>query len=119
LAIAAIAVCQIAPWLKSSLVLVTAFSLASALKSNAVRLGLNAVIAITLREDAGVELSYRDGRSLITQIDPASTIWPWLITLHLRCERKRIFLLLLPDMLGTESWRRLSMHLRSGESRIT
>jgi hypothetical protein len=70
-------------------------------------------LAITLREAEKLELAYGDGHRIFAMIDSSSTVLPWLAALRLRDDKKRISLMLLPDMMDTESWRILSVLLRS------
>ena len=113
LAVAAIAVCQFSIAFKLPLLIMVALSLARGLRIYGLRDGKRVPVAITLREAEKLELEYGDGHRVSTTIDSSSTVLPWLIALRLRDDRKRISLLLLPDMVDTESWRKLSVLLRS------
>ena len=112
-AVAAIAVSQLSLTIKVPLLLLLALSLAHGLRTSVFREGSRVVVALTLRDAGQLELEYGDGRRVSATIDPSSTVLHWLIALHLRSGSKRISMLLLPDMVDAESWRELSVLLRS------
>jgi hypothetical protein len=113
LAISAIAVTQLAMAIKLLLLIPLALSLVYGLRVHALRSSVHAVSALILRTGSEIELIYRDNARRMTKVEPSSTVLHELIVLHLRAEKKHLSLLLLPDMLDAESWRKLSVLLRA------
>ncbi len=65
------------------------------------------------RQDGQFELQLRDGRRLRASLAAGSLASEWLVILHLETRQGRHYRwLLLPDMLGAETWRRLCVRLR-------
>lgn len=116
LAVVAILICPITLITKALLLGLLAFSVARGLRTHAWRFGRAVVTVLTLREDGDVELEYGDGRRIVTRVDASSTVLHWLMALRLRHQGRRLSLLLLPDMLEAESWRRLTVLLRSSKA---
>jgi hypothetical protein len=116
IAVAAIGISQINSALKLLLLLPLAFSLVRGLQFHAWRSAASTVVELVLREASGeLELLYGNGHRTTATLDGSSTVLHWLMALRLRHEKRCLSLFLLPDMLDTESWRRLAMLLRSSK----
>jgi hypothetical protein len=116
IAVAAIGISQINSALKLLLLLPLAFSLVWGLQFHAWRSAAGTVVELVLREAGGeLELLYGNGHRTAATLDGSSTVLHWLMALRLRHEKHCLSLFLLPDMLDTESWRRLSILLRSSK----
>ncbi|BCK87909.1 hypothetical protein MIZ01_1706 [Sideroxyarcus emersonii] len=74
-------------------------------------------VAFRLEEQEGVVLVRRDGRHLSCKMAPDSLVTPYLVILNVvPGERRwRRQLLILPDAIGEESFRRLRVALRWGD----
>ncbi len=90
-----------------SLSFVTVFS------SQVVRSDRCSILTLTLHSLPDIELAFRDGSQSTAKIDGSSTVVPLIIVLRLREERRTRSVLLLPDMVSAESWRHLSILLRT------
>jgi hypothetical protein len=68
--------------------------------------------ALTLHADGRLSLLRRDGSSLDGQVDPATTVFPWLVVLLVRAAEKTEALVLPVDALGRDAHRQLRLWLR-------
>ena len=68
--------------------------------------------ALTLNTDGRLSLLRLDGSSLDGQVDPATTVFPWLVVLLVRTAEKTEALVLPVDALGGEGHRQLRLWLR-------
>jgi hypothetical protein len=68
--------------------------------------------ALTLNANGRLSLLGRDGGSIDCQIDPATTVFPWLIVLLAKTTEKTEALVLPVDALGREGHRQLRLWLR-------
>jgi len=70
------------------------------------------VRALILKADGTLDVECRDGSCSTAQINPQTTVFPWLVALLLRAEGRNMALALLPDALGREGHRQLRLWLR-------
>ncbi len=69
------------------------------------------------RMSGDFELELRNGKKLRARLLAGSLVTEWLIILHLACKNgRRREWLLLPDMIDSETYRRLSVRLRQWHS---
>ena len=68
--------------------------------------------ALTLHADGRLSLLCQDGSSVDGQVDPATTVFPWLIVLLVKTAEKNEALVLPVDALGREGHRQLRLWLR-------
>jgi hypothetical protein len=85
-----------------------AVSLAVSLWRHVVR---TPVVALTLKSDGTLDVCCRDGRSGCVQVDPRTTVFPWLVVLSARLGDRRLALALPPDALGRNAHRQLRLWL--------
>ena len=71
-----------------------------------------AVACLVWREQDDCLLIYRDGSRRACRLAPCAFVTPWLVILYFRQPRRCCSLLLLPDMVAAESFRRLRVRLR-------
>lgn len=70
-----------------------------------------AIIAVVWRDDGRWELQTRDGRRLPVALLPDSYVHPWLTVLNFRGAARRRSVVLLPDSLDSQCYRRLRVRL--------
>jgi hypothetical protein len=70
------------------------------------------VAAIVLRADGRLSLLGKDRPPLECQVDPATTVLPWLIVLLVKAGEKTVALILPADALGAEGHRQLRVWLK-------
>lgn len=65
----------------------------------------------------GLNIKTRHHGWMISDILDTSFVTPWLTVLHLKLSQKRlpVYVVLLPDMLGPDEFRRLRVWLKWGE----
>jgi toxin CptA len=114
-ALAVVLAMPLEAWLKSGLVLVAAASMGHALLHFGMLHGPNAVVALKL-SGAGLEAETRAGAWFPATVLGSSFVSPWLTVLHLKLEGRRFVLpvVLLPDSLAADDFRRLRVWLRWG-----
>lgn len=70
-------------------------------------------VALNLQSDGQLEYHYQDGSIVTAHVESESTVMPWLVILLLRSTNgQRISLVLLPDAVASEDFRRLRLWLR-------
>ncbi len=75
--------------------------------------GGRAVIRMTLHRDGHLEFEQKNGKTVQVQVDPATTLMPWMVVLCFRDERKRQrSWVILPDSLSPDAFRQLRLWLR-------
>ncbi len=79
---------------------------------HALRHGVRALTAITLRSDGALEIKYRNGESARVLVDARSTVFSWLVVLLMRKDGQLLALTLPHDALGVEAHRQLRLWLR-------
>jgi hypothetical protein len=92
-------------WLKAALWLVLALSLCLAWRRRP-------PMSITLNADGRLTLTMADQSSIDCRVLPATTVFPWLVTLVLESAAGRRTLALPVDAVGGEAHRRLRSWLR-------
>jgi toxin CptA len=70
------------------------------------------ITALTLHADGRVSLLRRDGRAFDGQVDPATTVFPWLVVLLVKTAEKTEALVLPVDALDRDGHRQLRLWLR-------
>ena len=85
-----------------------------ALHALALRRGARAVRSMVLQRSGAIEVETSGGRSLYGEVRDGSFVAPWLTIIHWRPEGTRFdrTLVVLPDMLAPDDFRRLRVLLR-------
>ncbi|MCX7627470.1 MAG: hypothetical protein N2Z69_03550 [Methylophilaceae bacterium] len=112
-AAAALLVVPVPFWLQLSCGLTILASLVHSVRHHAMRQGAGAIVALRT-SGRGMEVQTTDGNWLMVEVLGSSLVTPWLTVLHLRPtpHRRRVPLVLLPDMLLPQDYRRLRVWLR-------
>jgi len=66
---------------------------------------------LVLRADGRLEIERRDGTRVEADVDPETTVFPWLVLLRYRCGGRSAALALPQVATGTEAHRRLRVWL--------
>lgn len=84
------------------------------------RVSRTAVVEVMVSSDAVVVVRHRDGRLLAGHVRSASFVHPWLTTIVWRPDGARWSrsVLVLPDMLALDDFRKLRVLLRYGRSEV-
>lgn len=114
--IAALSIVLLMPlplWLMAVLATLVVISMVHATVFQAMLQGRNAVIVLKTTQ-TGLEVATRLGVWNRVDILASTFVSPWLVVLHLRQEGRRrpMYVMLLPDMLSSDEFRRLRVWLR-------
>ena len=116
-ALAVVLVMPLAGWIKAVLVPVVLASMGYAIWRFALLRGRHTLVALKVTRD-GLEVETRAGVWLPTIVLGSTFVSPWLAVLHLRPQGRRFMVpvVLLPDALGHDEFRRLRVWLRWGNA---
>lgn len=103
----------LAPWLQTVFGVSIAASLVQACRRHILRNGRHAVTGLKPTRD-GLSIETHGDGWLLSDILDSSFVTPWLTVLHLRLPQRRrpVHIVLLPDMLSTDEFRRLRIWLK-------
>jgi toxin CptA len=103
----------LAPWLRIGLAVLIAASMAYAIRHHILRNSRYAVTGLKPTRD-GLSIETRDDGWILCDILDSSFVTPWLTVLHLKLAQRRlpVHVVLLPDMLGADEFRRLRVWLK-------
>ena len=99
-------------WPRLIILLLILFSLWRAIRMH-ITLGYpDSVCAVQWREARSCQLRLSSGRDIEARLMPQVFMLPWLVIMHFKSDRRRLHhLVLLPDMLEPEVFRRLRVRL--------
>lgn len=113
-AAASIVVADLPTWVKGVLLLLVAASWAVALHGPALRRGGKAIVALELAEDGRLSFQTRAGEWHEATLLESSFVAPYLTVLNLQLDGQRFlrYVVIVPDAIGTEDFRRIRVWLR-------
>ncbi len=105
----------LAAWAKVGLALAILASMAHAIRHQALLRGHNAVVVLKPTH-GNLEVETRNGVRFATIVQGSSFVTPWLTVLNLKSDEQQraIHVVLLPDMLTIDEFRRLRVWLKWG-----
>jgi hypothetical protein len=104
---------QLPHWLKLAISFAVLYSLFDAWRRLARRAHPDAVHTVQWKEAGHCHLTLNSGQQLSVSLASQAFILPWMVVLHFRTPQRRLrYLLVLPDMLDEEAFRRLRVRLR-------
>jgi toxin CptA len=111
-ALAIVLAVPLANWIKAITGFAALASMGYAIWRHALLRGRTAVVAVKVSQQ-GMEIMLRNGAWLPAKVLASSFVSPWLVVLHLKLAKRRFMLplVLLPDAMGDEDFRRLRVWL--------
>lgn len=108
-------------WVRLGLIVAIAVAVHGALARHARLRGAAAVVALELAADGSFSVRLGDGGWRPAVVAGSSTVTPWLTVLNLRLagRQRGTSVVILPDRLGTQEFRRLRVWLRWASQRST
>ena len=108
------------PWLAGLIIVVVVLAVAHALALHALLMLPAAVMNIEITAQGEMYCTLRSGARVVVTVLGNSTVMPWLTVLNLRQAERRLarHVVLLPDSMAADEFRRLRVWLRWGSQAL-